>query len=308
MRQLQWGWWLGVMLGWLACAGGAASGQEKENPVVAESRKSAEAAVKAFNAGQADDLAAAFLPDGEFIDEAGTIYQGRKELTAAFTKFFEKFPGAKLTLSIESVRAVGPSLVIEEGTRVVVGGRDEDGQARVRYVAVRTKSDDGKWLIASHREFNDDPPPTPHERLKSLEWLVGDWVNEGSDAKVKIKFSWSDDKNYLLGNYEVVAGGKEVMKSSQRLAWDPVQGRVRSWLFDADGSFSEGNWTPTDDGWIVKSNATNAEGSTGSATLTYTRDGEHRFKIEATHRYIGDQLEPDFEIVVTRQPPSASKR
>ncbi len=43
------------------------------------------------------------------------------------------------------------------------------------------------------------------------------------------------------------------MKSSQRLGWDPVQQKIRSWTFDADGGFSEGYWTPTENGWIVKS-------------------------------------------------------
>src|SRR5690606_8099439 len=72
--------------------------------VLSEIRDSAEQVVKLFDAGQAKELAEKFTADGEFIDENGVLYQGQEELQALFSKFFEKYPGAKLTVEIESVR------------------------------------------------------------------------------------------------------------------------------------------------------------------------------------------------------------
>ena len=46
-------------------------------------------------------------------------------------------------------------------------------------------------------------PPTPHELLQPLAWLVGDWVSEGGDSVVRISYRWSDDGNFLLGDYKV---------------------------------------------------------------------------------------------------------
>ncbi len=57
---------------------------------------------------------------GELIDDEGNVTRGRKTLAELFGKFFEKFPKAKLTLHIDSIRTVGPDTAIEEGTRFIV--------------------------------------------------------------------------------------------------------------------------------------------------------------------------------------------
>lgn len=294
-----------VVTGFVLSVGQA---QEKsENPTGAEIRKSIESLVKSFNAAKADELAAHFLPQGELVDEAGNLYQGQKDLSAAFATFFKAFPGAKLTLAVDSVRLLGPNLAIDEGVRVVTAGKEMADRAQMRYVAVWSKGTDGKWLVASLRESSDDPLPTHNERLQGLAWMVGDWVSEEADGKVAISFRWSEDKNYLLGDYQIQFKGKAGMKSTQRIGWDPVSGRVRSWLFDADGAFSEGVWTATDSGWIVKSTGSNPDGSAGSATLLIKSIGDDRFSIKGTHRVVGEQPEPDFEFTIARRPPAAAK-
>lgn len=282
-------------------ANGAAKG------VVAEIRQSGAGFVEAFNAGDSAAVAGWFGEEGELVDEEGAVYHGKADLTEAFKTFFAAFPNARLALTIESVRAVGPNLAIEEGVRTVTAGKDGEARARLRYVAVRNKTADGKWLIASLREFADDPAPAPADRLQSLAWLVGDWVNEGSDAAVKISYRWSEDKNYLLGDYEITSQGRMSGKSTQRIGWDPVAGRIRSWLFDSDGGFAEGQWTETEDGWIVKSHAVNPDATTGSATLIIARKSNDRFEMHGRHRVVGEAQEPDFEVTIVRKPPTPSK-
>jgi uncharacterized protein (TIGR02246 family) len=278
----------------------------QEDPVVAAIRASDEAFVKAFNAGKVAELAGAFVPQGELIDEEGTVYQGSQELTALFAKFFEKYPGCKLELEVESIRPVGANLAIEEGTRYIEAAKGE-GRAQLRYTSVRVKGQDGKWQVASIREFTDDPPPTPHERLEGLSWLVGEWVNEGTDAAVKLSYRWSEEGNFILGELNFHVEGKLAMKSTQRIGWDPLTGKIRSWLFDGDGGFSDGTWTPIDDGWVIKSTSVNPDASTGSATLTVIPSGKDRYVMKGTDRIVGDAREPDFEIVITRQPPQPGK-
>ena len=55
-------------------------------------RKTAEQVVTTFNAGKTDALAAMFLPQGELIDEQGTVYQGPQEIKAVLDEFFKQFP------------------------------------------------------------------------------------------------------------------------------------------------------------------------------------------------------------------------
>lgn len=274
------------------------------DPAEAEIRASAEDFVKAFNAGDAAKVVAHFAESGEIIDEEGTQYQGTDEVKQLFGAFFLKFPGAKLVMDIESVRTVAPNVAIEEGTRVIMG-KDEKDTAQVRYSSVRSKLN-GKWVIASLREFNADPAPTPTDHLAGLDWLIGEWINEGSDAVVKIKYAWSEDKNFILADLNIQKAGNEAMKCSQRIGWDPSQQKIRSWLFDSDGGFSEGVWAAASDKeWLVKSTATLPNGQTGSATVTYTKIDANRFQIRGTQRIVGDAVEPDFDVHVVRKPPEA---
>lgn len=278
------------------------------DPAAAEIQAASAQLVKSFEAGKPAEMAALFSPQGELVDEDGNVFQGQKELIELFTKFFERFPGAKLALEIESIRSIGPNLAIEEGTRYIAAkSKEGESKAQLRYTAVRTKVD-GKWLIASVREFADDPLPTPHERLADLGWMVGDWVNEGTDGVAKISYRWSEDQNFLLGDVEITVAGKVGLKSSQRIGWDPVAGKVHSWLFDADGGFSEGEWTEVDDEWVIKSSSKNPDGTSGTATITLTAKDKDHYLLKGTDRIVGDAREPDFELAVSRQPPVAAGR
>jgi uncharacterized protein (TIGR02246 family) len=267
--------------------------------------KAAEAAfAKAFEAGKVEEVMAHFSPTAEFIDEEGNLYRGTKELTEMFAGFFKQFPGSKLSLEVESVREIGANLAMEEGTRYIET-KDAAARATLRYSAVRTKVG-GKWLFASVREFTADPLPTPHDQLSGLSWLVGEWINEGTDGVVKLSFKWSEDKNYILGEYNVTIAGKTSMNSQQRIGWDPINGRVRSWLFDSDGGFSEGYWTEVEDGWVIKSESTNPDATSGSATITLLPANKGQFVMKGSDRIVAGARAEDFEFTIVRKPPAAT--
>ena len=289
----------------LACfAISALAADNSDDAAIAAVRKSGANLATAFNAGKVDQVTASFLPKGELIDEKGTVYQGQHEIKDLLTAFFEKFAGAKLALNVESVRMVGP-VAIDEGTRTITT-KDGGVKSQFRYIGIWAKTDNG-WQLASFRDFADDPTPTPHENLQPIAWLVGDWINEGTDGKVAITYRWSDDKNFLLGDFQFTPAGGTPKKSTQRIGWDPSVGKIRSWLFDADGGFAEGVWTLVDDGIVIKSSTVNPDGGTASATLTITPASKDRFSMKGTERIVGDSREPDFDITVVRRPPAASK-
>jgi len=283
-----------------ACMG--VDGPAEQPPAVIEAVNTANAAtVAAFNKGDAAGIAAQFAETGELVDENGGVHSGRAAIRDIFTKFFERFPKAQLAMQAESIRAIDDDLAIEEGVRLVTA--DEGASAaQVRYMAVREK-DGGDWLIASYREFADDPPPAAREMLAQLDWLVGEWVDESPEGRTTITYRWSDDGSYLLGEYNLSVGGQPTSTSQQRIGWDPVELTLRSWTFDSDGGFSEGEWTPDDAGWVVKSVATLPDGTTGSATLTLSPSDEDHVTIVGNDRVVAGVVEPDFKLLIARKPP-----
>ncbi len=257
--------------------------------------------VTAFNSAKPEEIASLFLPAGELIDEGGTVHRGPTEIRELLVQFFQKFPGAKVSVETDSVRSVGP-VVIQEGSKITT---KYGITSNVQFTAVLTKTDKG-WQIASLRDFPEELQPTANEQLQVLQWLVGDWVNEGADARVKISYRWSEDGNFLLGEFQVFDGSNLVSKSSQRIAWDPILGTPRSWLFDSDGGFSEATWIALEDGrWVLRSSAVLPNATTGSATLTLTPADATRFTFAGTSRLIGNVLEEDFELIVVKKAPTA---
>jgi uncharacterized protein (TIGR02246 family) len=293
-----------VLLGFAVAPVAAQSDAAQTATDSAAIRAGDERLVKAFNGGKADEVAAMFLPQGELIDEEGTVHTGREQIKELLTKFFAKFPGVKLAVEIDSVRVIGPVAIVE-GTRYT-STKDDQDQAQVRFVSVRTKVGN-EWPIASLRDISDEPLPTPGEQLQVLAWLVGDWVNESTDSAVKISYRWSEDKNFLLGDFNITRGGSPVMKSTQRIGWDPLAGKVRSWMFDSDGGYADGNWSFVEDAWVIKSTAVMPDGLTGSATITITPKDSNSYLMKGTERIVGDARDDDFEVTVVRPAPAPGK-
>lgn len=307
MRHSTAGAWLAA--GWCLAVASAASGQAvvsvmapAKSPMETAIAAEAEATVKAFNAGDSTALGSMFIKDAELVDENGNVTETRGEIESLFKRFFERFPQAVLELEVTDARAVGDELVIEEGVRRITADQGATA-AQMRYAAVRVK-EDGRWPIASYREFSDDPLPTPAEMLAPLDFLVGEWVDESPEGKTQIRYGWSEDGNFLIGDYNLSVGGQPSSRSTQRIGWDPVESTLRSWTFDSDGGFSEGEWMAVDDGWLVKSEATLPDGTTGSATISIRPADQDHFVVESGDRIVGGTEEPDFKLVIARKPPA----
>jgi uncharacterized protein (TIGR02246 family) len=296
-------------LAWMIVAGPLAflqaEGAEQAqamSPLEVVASREAEATIKAFNAGDAAALGAMFLDGGELVNEAGDVYAGRPAITALFADFFTRFPRAVLEMQPMSTRAVGEGLAVEEGERRITAAEGA-ASAQVRYVVVRSRQGD-RWPIASYHEFADDPLPTPREMLQSVAWLVGEWVDESPAGRTAVTFRWSDDGNFLLGDYEITGPDQQASRSTQRIGWDAAAGRLRSWTFDSDGGYSVGEWDATAAGWTVKSAATMPDGTLGSATMMILpKDADH-FVVRATDRIVAGFEESDFELTIARRAPA----
>jgi uncharacterized protein (TIGR02246 family) len=284
---------------WYALAGAAPESQANDEQAI---RKTAEAFVKAYNAADAKAIAAEFIPDGEYIDEYKNVFKGRDAIENEFAAFFESSPGNKITATVESVRFIGSNMAIEEGFTTLDSPGDEPA-VDSRYVVVHLKQD-GQWRVAVARDLEAEVS-TPHERLRQLEWLIGDWVDESEDATVRTSTRWSEDGNFILSDFHVEVAGRRTLDGTQRLGWDPLTKRIRSWIFDSSGGYGDGIWNRVDDKWLVRLNGVRQDGTVGSATNSYVQLDGKTIRWSSTQRIVGGEAESDFDVVMVRQPPKA---
>jgi len=256
----------------------------------------------AYNAGDAKALASLYTDDAEIIEENGERFQGRKTIQDLYSLLFQERKGSSIEIAVDSIRFLGPDVAKEEGqTRVKPAVTTEPPSVR-RNTVLYVKQG-GKWLYSSVRE-ELEPGLPHHERLKELEWLVGDWIDESSDSVVHAICRWSADKNFLLRDFTIQAEGKSVMTVTQRIGWDPLSKQIKSWFFDSEGGYGDDLWTRNGNQWMIKSTGVLPDGRIATATNILTRLGPNTARWASTERTVGGHHAPDhFENMMVRRPP-----
>lgn len=255
----------------------------------------------AFNKGDAAAIAAQFMENAEVVDEDGNVVQGRDKIQARFADIFKDTPKAKINVELTSLRQLSPDVAVEDGISVV-RLNPEDPASRSPYTLVHLKRN-GKWLIASIRDFPEESNDSAHEQLQQLAWLVGDWVDQSGDSRVETSCKWDEDGNYLIQEYVVTLREGSEFRGSQRIGWDPQRKAIRSWAFDRSGGYVESTWTPVDGSWVIKADGYAADGRPVSATRIATPLSPDVYQLDSTQRLAGQELLPDATVRVARRPP-----
>jgi uncharacterized protein (TIGR02246 family) len=264
-------------------------------------RTADEAFTRAYNAGDVKALAALFAQDAEVVDVDGARYQGRDAIGRLFAATFGASPGVRIAVTIDSLRFLGPDAAKEEGLCTITPAGGGAPVSR-RYTILFVKQE-GRWLQDSVRE-EPEPSARPHDRLKGLAWMVGDWIDEGSDSVVRSHCRWSEDGNFLLRSLVVKVRGEPVMTISQRIGWDPLGRQIKSWEFDSDGGHGESLWARDGQRWVVKHTGVLPDGRTASATHLIALEKPNRARWMAIDRVADGQVVPDRETyVMVRVPP-----
>lgn len=256
--------------------------------------------VEAYNARKTDAVVALFAPDAVFITKDGTELRGHDEIRQALATAGEENPKAAVSVNVDEIRFLSPDVAVEEGDTTFY----PDGELATsssRYTVLHVKRG-GKWLMQSVRVVKEEMLSN-YEYLKPLEWLVGQWIDEGRDEVIEVNWSFSEDKNFLLQDFVVIRENQVLLKGTQRLGWDPQTQQIRCWVFDSDGGFSEGTWTQVDDQWICKASGVLRDGTSASSTRVLTRAAQDRVIWSSVDRILGGEKLPDLEVTMVRKPP-----
>jgi uncharacterized protein (TIGR02246 family) len=302
--------WLGPGSAWSQAAQEQQPGSTAPNPgeVSRRGRSEDEKAIRAideqfvrdYNRGDSKALAALFTDDAEAIEAEGDRYQGRGLIERRFADTFAASPGVRIAIETGSIRFLSPDVAKEEGSTLISPTKDTH---LARPYTVLFVKRGGQWRISSVRE-DPDPMVRPHDRLKDLEWMIGDWVDEGSDSEVRVNCRWSERGNFLMRTFTDKRRGKAVMTVSQRIGWDPLAHCFRSWEFDSEGGFGEGTWSRDGERWVVKHRGIRPEGVAGSSTNIMVRERPDMVRWSSIDRVLGDESVPGSQgYLLVRVPP-----
>lgn len=270
------------------------------NPELLAIQSANENYAKAFNAGDATALAQLYAETAELIVADGTTFRGRETIQAEFAAFFKQHPQAALQIRVDRIAIVAPQVAIEEG---LVESRlaPDTPAAFSEYVAVYAKVGP-QWLISHVQE--KEVAVDSGERLKALDWLIGQWIDEAPESKMKIDCYWHESGAYLIRDFEIEIAGLLASRGTERIGWDPVQKKIRSWLFDAEGGYLEGTWVKTGDHWTIATQGFRPDGVPTTATYAVTPLREDAYFLSASSRTAGEAELEDFEMTVVKRPPA----
>ncbi|MGO8744847.1 MAG: YybH family protein [Thermoguttaceae bacterium] len=244
-------------------------------------RATADEFVKVFNAGDAKAIGALWATDAEYTDESGQTYHGRAAIEKEYADLFKEHRGATMTVTIESIRFLGPDIAVEKGiAKVKFPGTD--ALLGARYTVVHARRD-GAWIMVVGR---DAPyvPGSNEDYLKDLEWLIGDWNLAAKDRSLKLHFEWMAQRNFLKNTYMAAKDGKSVLTGGQIIGWDPKLARIVSWHFDAEGGFGHDVWTKDGSKWVIEAAGVFRNGSESTAVNVLTAVDANTFTWQSLKR------------------------
>lgn len=280
---------LGLMAG--MCASTARCDDDASAPI----REALKAYVAAFNAHDAEAVAAHWVENAVYVDrETGTTIEGREAIEAEFATIFEANPDAQLVGEVTDISFVTDDVAIANGTATVYA---PDANPSLATFSATFVHQGAAWLLHSVNESDVPLPETAYDALQPLAWMVGTWVDESDDLRVETRVSWAPGGSFLIRAFSIHSGEDTVKEGTQIVGWDPRAREIRSWSFDSDGSFGDGIWTESGGKWLIQSTQTLADGAAASGTFVFTPVDEDTFTVQLIGHEIEGEPQPTGETV-----------
>ena len=155
----------------------------------------------------------------------------------------------------------------------------------------------GAWKLLKVEEEESAVPLATIAKLGELEWLIGDWVDTDENSSVETNFRWAKDYAFITGTFRVVVEDRVDVEGTQVIGWDPVEKKLRSWIFDNNAGFGEGEWSRQGDTWTLKLKSILGYGQKASSILVYTYVDPNSFTWQSFGREVHGEPLPDIEKV-----------
>ena len=248
---------------------------------VAALRAAAAAYREAIARGDAPAIREAWTADGDIVDSLGNIVPAADAVGAEGEQ--PKADRPLVQAGETRLRFIAPNVALEDGTLDVV----VPGTSAVlpgSFTAIWVRQGDA-WKLAGVREA-EWPVVNDASSLEDLDWMVGTWVLVPDDAleskqsgSMEMTVRWDAGRTFLVREARLMPpedSGEPVVELQQRIGWDPLVNRIRSWSFSTDGSRAESTWFRDGTSWICRGASVLPDGSQVHSTNIYTYDGKDR--------------------------------
>jgi len=256
--------------------------QVEQAPAEVAAIRAAAAAYRAAMAkGDAEAIRRAWTADGDVVDGWGNLLSA-----AEVTDVAGPAAGPLPTMrgGETRLRLITPDVALEDGfVDIVMPGITTPLEGWFSAIWVKQG---GAWKLAGIRE-GERPPAQGGDTLDDLDWMVGEWtlVPEDGSAKdavpaMEMSVRWDTGRMFLVRDVRLTAPATNAepvkVDVQQRIGWDPLVGRIRSWSFATDGTRGEATWFRDGNSWIAKVTTILADGTQSTAVHIYSYDGEER--------------------------------
>lgn len=153
-------------------------------------------------------------------------------------------------------------------------------------------------LVGGRLTAEDAAPAADGPMLEELDWMVGEWVLVPDDeaatkqaGAMRMSVRWDEGRAFLVREATLTPpeeSGEPVVTLQQRIGWDPLVDRIRSWSFSSDGSRGEATWFREGDSWVVRGTAVLPDGTQRNSTNIYTFEGKDRIAWRVVRPALGD--------------------
>ncbi|MEQ8786095.1 MAG: nuclear transport factor 2 family protein [Pirellulaceae bacterium] len=251
--------------------------------------------VKAFNEHDLEVVTGMWTEDAAHTDrDTGERTEGRGEILADVAETFKTQPDARLAGSVDRVRMIQENVASVAGRTTFLS--PETGASVADFTAILVH-EGGRWMIDSIEESTVAQPTTARDALAELEWLVGRWVDEGEGLRVVTTVRWTPGGAFLLRSFVAQTEEGVAQQGTQIIGWDPRSREIRSWSFNADGSFGDGVWSKSGEQWLIKSTQTLAGGDAASGTYVLSRVDDDTITLKLIGHEVEGQPQPAREAV-----------
>jgi hypothetical protein len=149
-----------------------------------------------------------------------------------------------------------------------------------------------------------EPVSTQRDKraMQGLDWIIGEWVEEGDAIAFKASFRWTAGKHFIVGELRIDPKGHPSHVVTQRIGWDAAAGTIRSWNFDSHGGFSEGEWRRAGDRWIASSSGVLPGGERTLGQKVVNRIDDNSFQLASIGFLVDGERVPDLHVKLIRKP------